>query len=416
LGDLADAAVTVRFLASLAPTSEEEPMAHPQTHPQTHVETHLETIVIGAGQAGLAAGYHLARAGRPFVILDGADQVGGSWLTRWDSLRLFTPSTHDALPGRPFPGGYHFPARAAMVEYLQDYAREFRLPVRTGVRVDGLFREAGGGFRVTAGDLALTADNVVVATGVHRRPRLPHFAADLSPDVVQLHSADYRGPGQLQAGAVLVVGAGNSGAEIAIELSRTHRTLLAGRHPGHLPVDIESTRARLAFPLIWFTWTHVLTERTPKGRASRATRLGGHGDELIRLKPADVTAAGVERTARIASVVDGRPQTEDGQVLDVANLVWATGFQPDFAWIDLPGLDASERLPQHRGSVDGQPGLYVLGQEFQYSYNSHTVGGVGREAAWVVRDLVSRGRASTGTAGSARSSTSRATASASSAR
>ncbi|HEY7043840.1 MAG TPA: NAD(P)-binding domain-containing protein [Nocardioidaceae bacterium] len=347
------------------------------------------TVVIGAGQAGLSAGYHLARLGRPYVILEGDDRVGGSWLHRWDSMRLFTPATHDGLPGMKFPKGSRFPTGREMADYLAEYAERNALAVRTGVRVDGLFRE-GDGFRVTAGATAYDADNVIIATGVHRRPRVPDFASALSPDIVQLHSADYRNPGQLQPGTVLVVGAGNSGADIGIEVAQTHHTLLAGRHPGQIPIDIESRQARMIFPVLWFVWTHVLTEKSKVGRKVQAERLEGHGDPLIRLKPEDIDRAGIERTERITGVVDGLPQTADGAVLEVRNVIWATGFLHDFSWIDLPGLDASHRLPNDRGRVDGQPGLYVLGQEFQYMFNSHTVGGVGRDAAYVVGDLSRR--------------------------
>jgi putative flavoprotein involved in K+ transport len=348
-----------------------------------------ETVVIGAGQAGLSAGYHLAKRGKPFVILDAADRVGGSWLNRWDSMKLFTPATHDGLPGMPFPGGYHFPTRDEMTAYLAAYAERFALPVQTGVRVDGLFRE-GDGFRVTAGGSAYDTQNVVLATGVHRRPRIPDFASRLASDIVALHSCDYRNPSQLQAGPVLLVGAGNSAADIGLELAPTHKTLMSGRHPGHLPIDINSLKARIGFPVIWFAWTHLLTEKTKRGRKVQAEHTSGHGDMLIRVKPEQIDAAGIERTARIADVVDGRPVTEDGTVLDVANVIWCTGFLPDFDWIDLPGLDSSGRLANDRGSVTGQPGLYVLGQEFQYMFNSHTVGGVGKDAAVVVKDIGQR--------------------------
>lgn len=350
---------------------------------------HHETVVIGAGQAGLSAGYHLARRGKPFVILDAADRIGGSWLNRWDSMKLFTPATHDGLPGLPFPGGYGFPSRDAMTDYLASYAKTFALPVRTGVHVDGLFRE-GDGFRVTAGSEGFDAQNVVVATGVHRQPRIPDFADQLAKEIVQLHSCDYRNPTQLQPGTVLLVGAGNSAADIGLELAHTHRILMSGRHPGHLPIDINSRQARVLFPLIWFAWTHVLTEKTRPGRKLQAQIRQGHGDMLIRVKPRQIDDAGIERTPRIAGVENGRPHTEDGVVLDVANVIWCTGFVPDFGWIDLPGLDSSGHLASDRGRVIGQPGLYVLGQEFQYMFNSHMVGGVGRDATFVVNDIEKR--------------------------
>lgn len=348
-----------------------------------------ETVVIGAGQAGLAAGYHLAARGKPFVILDGADRVGGSWLERWDSLKLFTPAGHNGLPGAPFGGGYSFTPREDLIGYLERYVETFDLAVQLGTRVDGLFRE-GDGFRVTAGPESFLADNVVLATGYHRVPKRPAFAAELSAGITQLHSAEYRNPGQLQPGPVLIVGAGNSGAEIGIEVGRTHPVLLAGRNVGYLPIEMRGWQGKLMFPVIWWVWEHILTEDRKPGRKVQAESLEGHGEFLIRQKEKDLLAAGIERVARIAAVVDGRPQTEDGAVLDVANVIWCTGFEAGFGWIDLPGLDASGRLANERGCVRDQPGLYVLGQEFQYMFNSHTVGGVGKDAAYVVRRIGER--------------------------
>jgi putative flavoprotein involved in K+ transport len=349
-----------------------------------------DTIVIGAGQAGLAAGYHLSRRGRSFLILDAGGQVGGSWRHRWDSLTLFTPSMRSNLPGFAPHRGYEFLTSAELIGYLEEYVERFSLPVRLGVHVDGLFRE-GDGFRVTAGDQAFLTTNVILATGVHRVPRLPSFAADLADDIVQLHSSDYRNPGQLAAGPVLVVGAGNSGVEIGVEVARTHQVLLSGRAVGEIPIDIRKPlTGRLVFPVIWWVWEHVLTESRKSGRKAQADALMGHGEPLIRQKEKDITEAGIERVARIAGVVDGRLRTVDGEVLDVENIIWATGFRPGFDWVDLPGLDSSARLSNERGAVTGQPGLYVLAQEFQYMYNSHTIGGVGKDAAHVVRHLDQR--------------------------
>ncbi|WP_433161024.1 flavin-containing monooxygenase [Kribbella sp. CA-247076] len=345
-----------------------------------------ETVVIGAGQAGLSAGYHLAKRGKPFIILDGAQEVGGSWLNRWDSLRLFTPAGRDNLPGTKFGGGYTFPSKNEMVAYLQRYAEQHQLPVRLDTRVDGLFRE-GDGFRVTAGTESFEADNVILATGVHRVPKIPDFAGELSSDIVQLHTAGYRNPDQLQPGTVLIVGAGNSGAEIGVEVGMTHKVLLAGRNVGYLPIEMRSWQGKVMFPLIWWVWEHVLTETKKPGRKVQAEALKEHGQFLIRQKEKDLLAVGIERVPRITGVVDGRPQTEDGVLLDVANVIWCTGFLPDFGWIDLPGLDASSRIASQRGAVVGQPGLYVLGQEFQYMFNSHTTGGVGKDAAYIVKQI-----------------------------
>jgi putative flavoprotein involved in K+ transport len=212
----------------------------------------------------------------------------------------------------------------------------------------------------------------------------------LAAGIVQLHTVDYRNPGQLQPGTVLIVGAGNSGAEIGVEVGKTHKVLLAGRNVGYLPIEMRGWQGKLLFPLIWWVWEHVLTENKRPGRKVQAEALEGHGEFLIRQKEKDLLAVGIERVPRIAGVVDGRPQTDDGVLLDVANVIWCTGFTPDFGWIDLPGLDSSGRIASERGCVTGQPGLYVLGQEFQYMFNSHTVGGVGKDAGYVVRQIANR--------------------------
>src|SRR5680860_608035 len=168
----------------------------------------FDTIVIGAGQAGLAAGYHLTKRGKPFLIIDSADRVGGSWTNRWDSLRLFTPASRDSLPGLELGAGYPFPPPVEPLNYMQRYAEQFALPLHLGVTVDGLFRDDDG-FRVTAAGEVFDAAHVILATGVHRVPKVPSFAAGLGDDIVQLHSADYRNPAQLNPGTVLIVGAGN---------------------------------------------------------------------------------------------------------------------------------------------------------------------------------------------------------------
>lgn len=362
------------------------------------MDTTYDTIVIGAGQAGLSAGHHLATRGKPFLILDAADRVGSSWEARWDSLTLFTPTIRDSLPGLPFRSEHRFPPKDELVDYFERYVEHFDLPVRLRTAVDGIFRE-GEGFRVTSGSESFLAAHVILALGQHRRPRTPDFAADLSADIVQLHSADYRNPSQLQPGSVLVVGAGNSGAEITVDIGATHPVLLAGRNVGYLPIEMRGWQGRLLFPAIWWVWEHVLTERKRPGRKVQADMLMGHGEFLIRQKEKDLVEAGAVRVPRVTGVVDGLPQTEDGEVHDVANVIWCTGFTPDFAWIDIPGLDSSGRLATDRGCVVGQPGLYVLGQEFQYMFNSHTVGGVGKDAAYVVRHLDAGGSSAPGRGG-----------------
>jgi putative flavoprotein involved in K+ transport len=349
----------------------------------------IGTVVIGGGQAGLAMGYHLVRAGLPFVILEAHDRVGDSWRRRWDSLHLFTPARNDALPGSSFPAPpWSFPSRDEFADYLEGYAGEHALPVRTGVRVERLSR-AGEAFLVETDAGSIEADEVVIASGFDRLPRVPDLAVELDPAIVQLHSAEYRGPHQLPAGTVLVVGAGNSGADIALELAGEHEVLLSGRHPGQIPWRIGRTVTRPLDLLAFFAFSHVLTIATPPGRRMRPQALA-HSGPLIRVKKGDLAAAGVERVPRTAAVTDGMPVLEDGRRLEVAGVVWCTGYRPDNSWIDLPVIDNEGRLVHERGVCAGTPGLYTVGQLFQYSLSSSMIHGVGRDAAYLAARIAER--------------------------
>ena len=349
---------------------------------------HIETVIIGGGQAGLSVGYHLARRERPLVILDANKRVGDSWRNRWDSLVLFTPARVNGLDGMRYPGGGDdFISKDQMADYLESYARRFDLPVRNGVRVERLSKN-GHGFLVETGKSTLEADNVVVAMANYQEPWMPPFARDLDPEIVQLNARDYRNPSSLRDGAVLVVGVGNSGADIAMDVARKHPTMLAGKETGHIPIRIESFFARhVMFRLIRFLGHHVLSLKTPIGRKARP-RMLHRAAPLIRVKPQDLADAGVVRVPRIAGVKDGLPVTEDGQSLQVANVIWCTGFRPGFTWIDLPVLGDGQE-PMHRaGIVSEQPGLYFVGLQFLYSMTSATITGVGRDAKRVVEHIV----------------------------
>jgi putative flavoprotein involved in K+ transport len=352
----------------------------------------VETLVIGGGQAGLSAGYHLARRGLPFLILDANERIGDSWRHRWDSLRLFTPARYDGLAGFPYPArGDAFISKDEMADYLEAYAARFRLPVRSGVRVDGLSRR-GDRFLVTAGERRYEADQVVVAMANYQVPRVPDFAPALDGGIIRLHSREYRNPSQLANGGVLVVGVGNSGADIALEIAGTHPTWLAGKEAGHIPFRIESLVARhLLVRIVRFIGHRVLTLGTPIGRKV-APKLLHRAAPLVRVKPADLTAAGIVRVPRVVGVRDGRPLLADDRTLDVANVIWCTGFHPGFSWIHLPVL-GDDGLPRHeRGVVAGEPGLYFVGLHFLYAMTSDTVNGVGRDAERIARVIAERAR------------------------
>jgi putative flavoprotein involved in K+ transport len=349
----------------------------------------FETVVVGGGQAGLAVGYHLRRRERSFVILDASPRVGDVWRNRWDSLRLFTPARYCGLPGLGFPAdAWHYPTKDEVADYLETYATRFGLPVRASVRVDGVTRP-GDRFLVSAGERRFEADNVVVASGAYRHPRVPAFAAELDPGILQLHSSSYRRPAQLREGGVLVVGAGNSGAEIALEASRDHPVWLSGRHPGSEPTRAGSRLDRLFTPPFWFAINQVLTVGTPIGRRLRP-RLMKMGTPLARVRRRDLAAAGVQRVPRTAGTRDGLPLLEDGRVLEVASVVWCTGFRPDFSWVRLPVFDADGEPRHDRGVVAAEPGLYFVGLFFLSAVTSSLVGGVGRDAAAIADRIAAR--------------------------
>ena len=347
------------------------------------------TVVIGGGQAGLAVGYHLRRQGRSFVILDAGERLGDSWRARWDSLRLYSPASRDALPGMRFPArSTSYPTKDEMADYLEAYAARFELPVRSGTAVDTLAKEHGR-YVATSGDLRFEADNVVIATGVFQKPHVPDFAGELDPGITQLHSRDYRNLSQLQPGPVLVVGASHSGADVAFEAASEHEVILSGKDTGQLPASVESRRGRMLFRGLFFAGTHVITADTPIGRKVRPHIRHG-GGPLLRYRRKDLRKAGVERVlARTVGVQDGQPVLDDGRVLDVANVVWCTGFRPDYSWIRLPFELGEDGYPvQYRGVVSSSPGLYFVGLPFLHSFASMLIGGAGRDAERVARHIV----------------------------
>ena len=359
----------------------------------THDATRVDTVIIGAGQAGLSVAYYLKRAGIEFVLLEAAERVGDSWRRRWDSLRLFTPARYDGLVGMPFPAPSHsFPTKDEMADYLAAYAERFALPVRTSVRVDRVTQE-GGQYLVSAGRRAWTASNVVVAMATYQRPKVPAFAPELDTGIVQLHSSEYRNPAQLREGSVLVVGAGNSGAEIAIEVVRHgHETWLSGRDTGHIPFAIDGAVARMIVPVLFRVVFHrVVTVDTPIGRRARPKAIA-HSGPLIRLRPKQLQAAGVRRVGRTTGVRDGLPQLDDGTTLPVANVIWCTGFHPGMSWLDVPVLDSAGEPIHERGVVASHPGLYFVGLHFLYALSSTMIHGVARDAERIARAIVSRAR------------------------
>ncbi len=348
----------------------------------------INTVVIGGGQAGLSTGYYLKKHDVPFVILEANKRIGDSWRNRWDSLRLFTPAMYNGLAGLPFPAPrFSFPTKNEMADYLESYAAHFALPVRTGVTVERLSK-SNGKFIVSTGDRTIEADNVVVAMASYQKPRVPQFAGELDPGIVQMHSCEYRNPSQLKEGGVLLVGAGNSGSEIAVEVARTHRTWMSGRDVGHVPFDIAGLAARLVLVHLLFriVFHRLLTVNTPLGRKARP-KIISQGGPLIRVKPAHLDAVAVERVPKVAGALNGKPVLADGRVLDVTNVIWCTGFHPGFSWIDLP-IGRKDEPDHYRGIVKNVPGLYFVGLHFLYAFSSTMIHGVSRDAEFIVETIV----------------------------
>ncbi|HEV8597635.1 MAG TPA: NAD(P)-binding domain-containing protein [Candidatus Dormibacteraeota bacterium] len=350
----------------------------------------FETVIIGGGQSGLAAGYFLSKQGRSFMILDAHERVGDAWRRRWDSLRVFTPALVDGLPGMPFPGKrFTFPTKDEVADYMETYAKWFGLPVRTGVKVDCVARE-GDRFVITSNAGTFEADNVIVATGAHHKPKTPPFAGELDPRILQIHSSEYRNPAQLRDGATLVVGLGNSGAEIAYDLRAGRHVFVAGKPVGQVPVRHGSTAFFMIMPLIGLLGMHVMTVDNPIGRKVLPKLKVA---PLVRVKVKDLEAAGIEQVGRVTGVRDGMPLLEDGRTLDVANIIWCTGFSTDLGWIKVPAAFGPDgALVQYRGAATAVPGLYFVGMWHQYAQSSDVLPGVGRDAAYVTDHLAARPR------------------------
>jgi putative flavoprotein involved in K+ transport len=346
----------------------------------------FEVIVIGGGQAGLSVGYHLKKLGVRFLILDASARIGDVWRQRWDSLRLFTPARFDSLDGLAFRAHPDsFPTKDEMADYLESYAAEFELPVLSGVRVERLSR-SDGRYRIEAGSRVFHAEQVIVAMSNYQRPSIPELAEELGPGVVQFHSMHYKGPSQLEEGPVLLVGAGNSGSELAMELAKTRHVYMSGRSTGEIPFRPAGLLGRLLLVRLVLrgVFHRILAVGNPIGRKLRPKILLG-GGPLIRVKKRDLAAAGVERTPRVVDVRAGRPILEDGRALDVKNVIWCTGYSAGFSWIDLPIFDERGRPRHQAGVVPDAPGLYFVGLHFLYSLSSAMIHGVGRDAERIAR-------------------------------
>lgn len=338
----------------------------------------FDVLVIGAGQAGLAIGYFLARAGRRFLIVDGAEAIGAAWRSRWDSLVLFTPRRFDSLPGLAFAGDLDgYPTRDEVIAYLERYAAAFELPVELDSAVRAV-DASGGRFVATLENRQIEADQVVVATGPFQLPLVPTLADELAPDVFQAHSTAYRRPSDVPEGTVLVVGGGNTGFQIAKELAATHRVHLSvGSRQAPMPQTL------LGRDLFWWLTKTRLLKTTVESRLGR--RLRGR-DVLVGSSPRQLKRAGVELKPRAVGASGRTVRFADGSGLDVQAVLWATGFRPDHSWIKLPVADPNGRV-RHRRGVTEVPGFYFLGLPWQHTRGSALLGWVKDDAEFLAERI-----------------------------
>lgn len=340
----------------------------------------FDVIVVGGGQAGLAVAYHLSRQDVDFLVLDAGAETGESWRTRWDSLRLFTPAQYDGLPGMPFPAADgDYPNKDLVADYLRDYAARFALPIRLRCAVTRV-EQVADGFILHTSHGPLSTRQVVIATGPFQEPVVPRIAADLPSDVTQLHSAEYRRPIDLPTGPVVVVGAGNSGRQIAEELAATHDvTLAVGTAPPQLPQRF------LGRDLFWWLTRLGLMEKTAESRLAR--RMRDRGDLVIGSPLKRLRSAGVRIRPRMVSTTGNEVTFQDGTSVYASAVVWATGFRADYSWIDVPDVFDDQGQPRHQRGITAVPGLTFVGLPWQHTRGSALLGFVKSDAAWVASQL-----------------------------
>jgi putative flavoprotein involved in K+ transport len=362
-----------------------------QMYPDEGVDTgsapHFEVVVIGGGQAGLAMGYDLRQQGRRFVIFERNDSIAPAWRERWDSLTLFTPRRYSALPGQPFPGDPdRYPTRDEVISYLERYAETLELPIELNSEVRKLSREADR-FVLEIDGRTIAADQVVVATGPFQTPFVPKLAEQLDPEVWQFHSTGYSQPSDVPEGTVLVVGGGNTGFQIAKELSATHKAVLSvGSKQKPLPQRIAGRDL-----FWWLTKTHILFTTVESRLGSKLQ----HRDTLIGSSPRELKRRyGVELKPRATAASAGTVTFEDGSELEVDAVIWATGYRPDYSWIDLPIFDESGRL-RHRRGVTDVPGLSFLGLTWQWTRGSALIGWVKDDAKFLAERIAALQEAKT---------------------
>jgi len=340
-----------------------------------------ETIVIGAGQAGLAMGYYLKQNNKRFLILDKGQALGEVWKIRYDSLKLFTPRMYSSLPGLPLEGKQQdFPSKNEIANYIKRYSETFALPVELNTEVLSVTKNEED-FCVETTKGIFYATNVVVATGPFQKKRIPRFSGSLSENILQLHSSEYRNPSQLQQGSVLVVGGGNSGAQIAVELSEEKETYLAiSKKPRYFPLMIGGMSV--------FWWLDKLGILKVTNTSFIGDMLQKKGDPIFggQLKHA-IKDWGISLKGKVINVDYKKVTFEDSTTLEVKNIIWATGFQQEYEWIKVDGVINNRKEIIHNRGISPVKGLYFLGLPWQSRRGSSLLQGVGYDAKYIIEHM-----------------------------
>ena len=361
----------------------------PMTRPGLDAEP-LEVLVIGGGQAGLVMGFHLSQRGQRFKIVDAGADVGQTWRLRWDSLKLFTAAQYDNLPGMAFPAPHDsYPGKDDVADFLQAYALKFELPVALNTRVTSLRHNEL--YEIETNQGRIQAHNVVVATGPFQTPFTPPMAKDLDADVFQIHSIDYRRPDSIPSGRVLVVGAANTGCQIALELSGTHEVeISAGQH---LPTVPQRPMGRDVW---WWATLVGLTRITFRSRLGK--RLSTR-DQVIGGGERELKRNGVVVRPRVSGVAGRSVAFADGTSSEYDAVLWATGFRTDHSWIEIPEVKGEQGDVEHDRGVTAAPGLYVLGLTWQHTRTSALLGWVTKDAEFLAEHIGSRSTSTESLAG-----------------
>lgn len=338
----------------------------------------LDVIIIGAGQAGLSMGFFLKQQGVSFLLLDAGERVGDSWRKRYDSLVLFTPKPYSALPGMTFEGNQDaFPSKDEMADYLETYAEQFSLPIQLRTHVQKV-KQVDMGFEVVTNKEILYSKQIVIASGAFQAPFLPLASQQYPKDVFQIHSSAYISPKQIPEGPVLVVGGGNSGTQIATELAMEREVTIAISHPfKFLPLHFLGRSI--------FFWLEILGFLYAGTDTKRGVWFRKKGDRIFGVECRNLIRSGKVRVkSRVVDVQGERTIFQDGSNMDVKNIIWSTGFVPDYKWLEVNGALDEKGEPLHYRGVSPVEGLFFIGLPWQRQRGSALVCGVGRDAEYLL--------------------------------